>query len=433
MTGLQSLLKRHIIFALLVLVGSRGFAISANIHSIIQYENLANAVALGDPTPIELEYFEIPLRFLETTASSALNSATKNSLIFYKENEAYVKWIIHPLDKKWAPILEKWLLDQGLSTKRHKMKSAYRTASRSFIIDDSNNSTEFSIKVSTDQSNGIWHDKKETWKSALQTRTMSDYLDGRMQDIAKPTKFVILPEPLAFGISSIDQGMILRSYEPLISTDFSYVPGFSILHESVGAEIALKNGSKDPADFWNKHYNQALARALAELFVYAGVSLSSTHSQNFLLELDKDQKPTGRIVIRDIGDVILQKEYFEIVGRPDILRIWEPESITQGHTIIGYGLLHGGKAPGWIDTNLLSSASRQGSYNKWARDFYAAFENHVKAISPIVLDANQEIPLRKGNFFMQDYDITNIHQSQSQGFIQSLVRSKVNLCRKIYN
>ncbi|HRP08704.1 MAG TPA: 3'-5' exonuclease, partial [Gemmatimonadales bacterium] len=61
----------------------------------------------------------------------------------------------------------------------------------------------------------------------------------------------------------------------------------------------------DPAAFWNEHYNKPLARAIAEFAAITGMSYDSPHSQNFLVELDAGNRPTGRIVLRDFGDATL--------------------------------------------------------------------------------------------------------------------------------
>ena len=58
-------------------------------------------------------------------------------------------------------------------------------------------------------------------------------------------------------------------------------------------------------DFWGRHYARNLGRAKALLFLRYGMQLETPNPQNFLVECDRDGgqlEPTGKIVVRDIGD-----------------------------------------------------------------------------------------------------------------------------------
>ena len=62
------------------------------------------------------------------------------------------------------------------------------------------------------------------------------------------------------------------------------------------------------ADFWKKYYAERIGVAKAQLLLRYGLQLNTPNSQNFLLEFTTALKPTGRIVIRDIGDAKLHME-----------------------------------------------------------------------------------------------------------------------------
>jgi hypothetical protein len=59
-------------------------------------------------------------------------------------------------------------------------------------------------------------------------------------------------------------------------------------------------------DFWKKHYAESLGRAKALLFLRYGLQAETPNAQNFLIECDVGKGtlvPTGKILIRDIGDL----------------------------------------------------------------------------------------------------------------------------------
>lgn len=60
--------------------------------------------------------------------------------------------------------------------------------------------------------------------------------------------------------------------------------------------------------FWGEHYAAKLGAVKAKLLVRYGLQLGTPNAQNFLLEFDTAMKPTGRIVVRDLGDAMLHTE-----------------------------------------------------------------------------------------------------------------------------
>ncbi len=62
------------------------------------------------------------------------------------------------------------------------------------------------------------------------------------------------------------------------------------------------------AAFWGEHYAAKLGAVKAKLLIRYGLQLGTPNAQNFLLEFDTAMKPTGRIVVRDLGDAMLHTE-----------------------------------------------------------------------------------------------------------------------------
>ncbi len=349
------------------------YQISKNAHQLVTWETKANAVSTRSNQVIEILHYEIPLKILQQSIDDTLESSITESLVFEKNGEKYVRWIINPEDSKWHLEVKKFLEKNNLDAEPHKFFDGYLTASRSMIIVNPENGATFSLKVSTNKTGGNWTDKKQTWVDAQQVRRMNAWI-GEVMSNMKTDSLVIMDEPLAMGIKEIDQGMIMRSLNDVPKNGHYYMPGFSVLHSGEGARIAKLNGATNVADFWDKHYNQPLANALAEFFAYTGAWYDSPHSQNFLVELDKNMKPTGRIVLRDLGDTYLLADFANNTKYKHLLPLWEDGNVHVGKVQSAVGLLHGNKPPEWMNAN---------DYERYAKNFYTAFEKKFSEMSNI--------------------------------------------------
>lgn len=349
------------------------YQISKNAKQLVTWETKANAVANRSNEVIKLDHFEIPLRLLEKDIDEALESSVVDSLVFEKNGEKYVRWMINPEDTKWYLEVKAFLEKNGVDSSTHKFFDAYLTASRSMILVNPENGATFSLKVSTNKTGGNWTDKKQTWDDAKQIRTLDKWMTEATANM-ETKNMVVMNEPLAFGIKELDHGMIMRSLNDVPSNGHYYLPGFSALHELEGARIAKLNGATNVAEFWDKHYNRPLAGALAEFFAFTGTWYDSPHSQNFLIELDKNMKPTGRIVLRDLGDSYILKDFANQTKFKNIATIWEQDNVLTGHTSSRVGLLHGNSPPSWLN---------KAQYEQYGKNFFNAFEARFSELSGI--------------------------------------------------
>lgn len=129
---------------------------------------------------------------------------------------------------------------------------------------------------------------------------------------------LVLPEILTvtedLGDSPGD-GFQVRDLSRL-RTDHVYFPALSIPYVGAGAPVAFGvladrwAGRDDDAwaAFWEQHYAARLGAVKAALLIRYGLQLGTPNSQNFLLEFDATMRPTGRIVVRDLGDAMLHTE-----------------------------------------------------------------------------------------------------------------------------
>lgn len=359
------------LFGLLLAAGQPLFALSEAARKLVEFETQSNAVSKRSKNAIAIEHFEIPLESVEMLFSVYSDREALQSLTFTKNGKTYVRWLINPEDTKWHLEVSKFLESQGLDTTRYQYYRAYQSASRSYLIEDPVTGHEFFAKVSTDKTGGNWRDKRQEWKDAADVHQSAVHVQ---QAIARyqPRYFKYLDESLVFGLKNIDQGMVVRSLGGLGQSGNLYLPGFSALHEQTGRLIALKNGSVRPAHFWETHYVKPLARALAEFFVMTGLAYDSPHSQNFLVELDGNLRPTGKIVLRDTGDVYVTKPYTEAMGS-NFAEIF-PKEQSKGAIPASVGLLHGNTKPRWVSEDI---------YNRWGARFFDEYQKTMSRLTGI--------------------------------------------------
>jgi len=375
---------------------SSAFALEPAVQGLVTYETKANGVSLRSDQMVQIENYEIPARLLKKDFSARLAPNIRDALVFEKNGEEYVRWMINPEDTKWHKELEKYLKENGIEPTRHKFFQGYQTASRSYIVEDPKTKTQFSLKVSTNKTGGNWTDKKQEAADAFDARRSMDYVmkEGEKRPYQH---FKVMDEPAAFGIEKIDQGMLVRELNDLPDGKRHYLPGFSAVHGKTGRELALLNGSTDPAAFWNEHYNKPLARSLAELAAKTGVAFDSPHSQNFLIELDDKFRPTGKIVLRDLGDIYLTPEIVRANGGDALVKSWPRENVTTGRVNAYVGTLHGNEFPDWMDNAV---------YEKWGKDFYVEYDKEFAKQAGLPKRILPESHFLSGRYFGKQIEVT---------------------------
>lgn len=361
---------------LVIFVGllSSQFSLAQNavVEEFVAWEVESNEVTAGKSVPFEVSHFEIPLKAVASDLAFYVPKEVTKALIFEKNGEEYVRWVINPDDTKWHKEVTTFLETKKLDTTHYKYFTGYRTASRSIIVTDPKTDYSFSIKASTDHTAGQWRDKRQEFNDSFDIRYINDVI-FQLEQVKRMDNVVTFLEPAAFGIKSINQGIVVRLIDQMAGGKKYYLPGFSALHGEEGAKIAKLNGSDDPVNFWNEHYMKPLGKALAQLMALVGIQYDSPHSQNFLIELDEKFKPTGKIALRDFGDIYLQEEFFRMMNRTDIIRRFAATQNTQsGRLSVTVGPLHGNTAPTWMT---------QRHYTMWLKTFFASYEKEFSSIT----------------------------------------------------
>jgi hypothetical protein len=386
------------------------FAISPELEALVEYETQYNQgyfirLNLNPQTKerFSVEHLEIPLDMVSMDIAKTGANHFFESLTFTKGKKRYLRWIIHPEDQSYINEVEDWLNANNLPVKRKKYFWGYKTASRSLILVDPQSNIEFSLKTSTDHLHGHPIGKGQPWDDSQQIRQISDLIKDH-SDKQPPKRVLYLDEPLAFGIPEVKMGMVVRSYDQLGGSGLRYVPGFAIMHGELGAEIAKVNGAKSPGAFWNEHYNKALARALAELFIISGTLPIAGHSQNFLVELDQNLRPTGRIAVRDIGDSVIWPAYFNALGRDDVPKSWSKNFWMKKSAFLTVGLIAMTANPGWLK-RIDKRPGDPNYYHTWGQDFFDAFDDEFHKQTGLRMTRNAEPMKRQEDLFRIGYKL----------------------------
>lgn len=382
-------------------------SISKNVSQLAYWETQTNGAGLRSHDLIDLDHYEIPLHLLGIDSAQDLDPKIRETLLFVKDGVEYVRWIANPEDTEYRYEVEEFLRKKGLDAEYRTQLKGHLTASRSLLVFNPENGASFSLKTSTNMTGGLWRDKRQTWTDAKQIRKVSD-MAMEVQSKMLMDHVVFMHEPLAIGVKELDLGMIVRSLNDVATDEKYYLPAFSALHEEEGVRIARLNGSENAAEFWNEHLNKPLARAMAEFLAFMGFTYDSPHSQNFLIELDPQMRPTGKIVFRDFGDSYIFERFLQSTNYRELIPLWDKQNVNKHHIDVSVGLLNGNTRPNWLELE---------HYFDWGTQFFEEFEKSFSrlagisetALSRVRIGQDSEVfqnNLARGNF-RKKYNFTN--------------------------
>jgi hypothetical protein len=390
--SLWMMVKIHVIL-LIVIFNSRCF--SKNSWPTWELKNNpagAHNSRLHEGT-FPLYHYDIPVEKLGVGHSVAeLPKKYHQELIFEKNGKRYIRWIINPEDTVYHLKVKAWLKKNDLNDQPKQLFLGHLTASRSIVVysPDDPDRPLFSVKVSTNRTGGKWKkDKNVDLKQVKESLASSRLAKKVLEQSPSPFKtLVLLNEPAIFSLplegkekASQNQGMIIRDLSPM-KKNFHYLPGFSALDDKVGKDIAKKNGSSDPATFWEEHYIKPVARGSAELSAVMGLSMTSSHNQQWLIELDEQYRPTGKIFLRDFNDSHIFRHFYHSPNQFDkeFVKIMGQGKYVKNHILVQFGLFHGMPLPSWL---------KQSHLKKYPEVFFEEFDQHYSYMTGIPVEAFQ--------------------------------------------
>ncbi|MCB0411610.1 MAG: hypothetical protein KDD22_03745 [Bdellovibrionales bacterium] len=295
---------------------------------------------------------------------------------FKKYGMTYYRWPIHPLAKSEdSPVFKmiERLRGQAPKLKKGFLKFNF-TSSRSLIVFHDSYDDSISLKISLPKGEGPFKQKAVSMKGWRAWTDHNRWLKAFSPDESNP-HLVLLREPYGLALAdstlSIDDGLLARDLKDLLGGAFYYLPVFSVMTDTAGVEIATLNGSDDPYAFWTEHLIRPLAMAISELRARTGAEHTSPHSQNLMVELDSELKPTGRIVLRDFDFYIDDNIFYEL----NSLGLKSEGLTRSGFQFVGFALRNGFQTlPSWLDDK---------KFGQWIEQYFQVYRDHFSKVTEI--------------------------------------------------
>lgn len=246
-----------------------------------------------------LSHICLPLDQIQILWANSTPQFVKNAL--WDSRHQCFRWLFHPHDRVYRQKILDYLRQQGLSPRVETYLLGLLTSSRSLFVREPGSRQYFSLKTSNSHAPGMWSDRPQQIRSAVSSRYMSDYLESVTHRLS-PEVVVPLPEPGLITFPEINLAQNIRLYPGLNEREKGFFP-LQAIYSQWGEQLARRwiGPSASFSELRDRLMN-LMGEAVAEMAVYFGVMPSSSHWQNFGLELDRFGIPTGKIVWRDHAD-----------------------------------------------------------------------------------------------------------------------------------
>lgn len=253
------------------------------------------------------EAIELPIAFVPKNLVTVESSpdALRGFVKTLTNSRDQIAWFKHPWNKHAATPFH--------DSKAWISTPAYLTASRSLVLADPK-FRGLSVKLPTDHPHGpngeYQPGKADTADDVMVAITHSNHIKNMDKKLGPDEKMVMLPEVLTISEVKTKIGMVVRDLRQMDDGHY-YLPALSIPY--VGRRIAEHNGQSFEV-FWQKHYAELLGESKAKLLLRYGIQMETPNAQNMLIQLDRDMRPTGRLVFRDVSDAVFVKGVAEGLG-----------------------------------------------------------------------------------------------------------------------
>jgi hypothetical protein len=391
-------------------------------QQLMQWEYFANGIAedrAKDKATFVPQYFLIPKEEVLTyrPANMEKDAVAEKLVSAEKEGKEYVRWFINPEDTQYHLILADYLKEKGLDHQLHSYRESdptnpapgeelgHKSASRSSLLKirpdnndattttttNNNNANEGSAifyKTSTNFTGGRWKSTKKLqrtdvddsmYASEISTRVSKRLKLGNLELAKEPLAMMIKEENIPVGKEKIDQGVVYRTFGDFPKNQTYLLPGFSAFHQTEGARLALLNSNdpdaKKPGVYWRKHYAGPVGKALANFIFTHHLTPTSIHSQQLLIELDKNYIPSGKIVMRDFNDSAAITPLWDKKNYAKFLQEWNEDK--HDDLMLSFLLFHGSHRPTWIDST---------EEKNWEKAYFDSFENELASLLDVKVD-----------------------------------------------
>ncbi len=271
-----------------------GFTLDADpFRQWLLWEQKANlALYIKSETTVDVPLVEVPASAVDFQVTT---QAPKELIKFFQTPTGNVLWAKHPYNAdQRVPFLN--------STATSSVP-VFETSSRSLALDGALRG--FTIKLATDRPHGpkgqYQPDKVKTNDDVDSALIHTKHLDLTDAEFGPDARLIVLGEVMTIAEKKTGIGMVVRDVRAMDDGHY-YLPALSI--PFVGREIARRNG-KTFEEFFAANYAALLGEAKARLLLRTGLQMLTPNPQNMLIQLDKQLRPTGKIVFRDVSDAYL--------------------------------------------------------------------------------------------------------------------------------
>lgn len=279
----------------------RSLVVSDAVEQWRIWEAIGNRHDMRKPTtPVAFRLKAVPVEKVEVWS----DSESSNILKSYFVSGGQVLWPEHPyVESSQRPFADVPVLPYELM--------AYLTASRSAVPVEF---SSFTMKTPTDRPHGDLGPRdigKLLTRNDIRDARLRNELFHRVDRVLGEDPFLIkMFDVFALIEKSSGDGVLFRDISVLQDGHY-YLPAFSIPY--VGRAIAALHG-RTFEEFFGEAYAEALGRVKARMLLRYGIQMDTPNSQNFLIQLDRNLRPTGRIVVRDIPDSYFVRPVAEAFG-----------------------------------------------------------------------------------------------------------------------
>lgn len=306
------------------------------------FENQLNNAFAHESFTTRVKHYEVPLRLVDSQILEEWSAEMRDFFTFKRDGEQWFRWIINPASRSSHILIEEMLAYYKLDTKQKTFYRGSITASRSVILQNPLSKKIVSVKVSTDRLFTLRSQEKIEYRNmhkeheapTAKTDFNSSTILMTMLAVRPPRTFLAIPEIGYFTLDSKRRffgreivaprrAMSVRSADYVLTTSAGrhYLPAFAVMHETFGPELAKQSGFPNVETFLVKKVVRPLARAQSELALFYGVTMDSPHFQNILFEFDpKTGQLTGKVAIRDLGDLYYSKTFLDFYKIPTLVR-----------------------------------------------------------------------------------------------------------------
>ena len=196
-------------------------------------------------------------------------------------------------------------LNRDRSVKFSELPAAERwvcryTSSRTLVVVEPRERALFSLKLATDRPHPDFHQPEKTKmreevNDALMWVDLMARVDGMLG--ADPHLHVV-KEVFGVLVPRTETAYLVRDLRAFQDGHY-YLPALSI--PWVGRQVARARDERFES-FWGRYYAEAVGRAKARFFLRYGLQFETPNPQNVLVQFDGRLRPTGSIVLRDLGD-----------------------------------------------------------------------------------------------------------------------------------